>query len=302
MSVEWAALPAEDLQAVVGLSRRCLAVDRGLSVTASRGFLEKRYTGEGVSAVGGFYDDTLIAAGSVRDVRGFTVVTGQVDPAHRRRGLGSALLDQLLETARRRPGALRVETESLTADADDLFRSRGLRQAFAEDVMHRGLEDPLPEVLLPAGVETEEWGDANQGDFFDAYRSSFADRPGFPGWTREQWTDWTAGDDFRPQYSLLARSSAGAPVGFVTCAQDFLIQVGVAPRGRRRGLGRSLAVAALTRMRSGGGTDVFLDVNVNNPASAALFRSLGFTSTARRARYESSRYSTPASRSCCGPG
>ncbi|MFE5940823.1 GNAT family N-acetyltransferase [Streptomyces sp. NPDC056470] len=288
MSVEWAELSAEDLQAAVDLSTRCLAADGGLSATASRGFLEKRYIGEEVAAIGAFDDDILITAGSVREVRGFTVVTGQVDPAHRRRGLGSALLDQLLETARRRSGALRVETESLTADADELFQSRGLHQAFAEDVMHRSLGTPLPEAPLPAEVETEEWSDANQGDFFDAYRSSFADRPGFPGWTQEQWTDWTAGDDFRPQYSLLARSSAGIPIGFVTCAQDFLIQVGVAPEGRHRGLGRSLAVAALTRMQSGGETDVFLDVNVNNPASAALFGSLGFTPIARRARYEPS--------------
>ncbi|MFI7502772.1 GNAT family N-acetyltransferase [Streptomyces sp. NPDC049687] len=286
--MEWIELSAEDLQAVVGLRRRCMTVDGGLSATASRDFLEKRYVGEEVAAIGAFHDDILITSGSVREVRGCSVVTGQVDPAHRRRGLGSALLDQLLETARRRSDALRVETESLTADADELFQSRGLHQAFAEDVMHRSLGTPLPEAPLPAEVHTEEWSDANQSDFFNAYRSSFTDRPGFPGWTQEQWTDWTAGDDFRPQYSLLARSSDGAPVGFVTCAQDFLIQVGVAPQGRRRGLGRSLAVAALTRMQSGGDADVSLDVNVNNPASAALFGSLGFTPLARRARYEPS--------------
>jgi ribosomal protein S18 acetylase RimI-like enzyme len=61
------------------------------------------------------------------------------------------------------------------------------------------------------------------------------------------------------------------------------------PEGRRRGLGRALAVAALERMRGRGDTEVFLDVNVNNPASAALFEGLGCRAVARRARYEEKR-------------
>ncbi|MFD0346996.1 GNAT family N-acetyltransferase [Kitasatospora aburaviensis] len=98
---------------------------------------------------------------------------------------------------------------------------------------------------------------------------------------------WTADDeDFRPRYSLLARDADGTPVAFVTCADGFLIQLGTVPAHRTRGLGRLLATAALARMRAAREPEVFLDVNVDNPASAALFRSLGFASVARRARYE----------------
>ncbi|MER5636256.1 GNAT family N-acetyltransferase [Kitasatospora sp. NPDC002227] len=289
MSVEWAELSAADLHSVVELYGRCLTADGGWPATASRGFLAKRYLGDGVTAVGARRHDGLVAAGSVRDVVGATVVTGQVDPVHRGRGLGAALLDRLLTTARRRAGAVRVETEYLSAGAAELFRSRGLRRTFAEDVMRRSLDTPLPEASVPAEVELEEWSEARRGAFFAAYRSAFADRPGYPGWTEPQWAAWTAGGEFCPQYSLLACSSAGAPLGFVTCGRGFLIQVGVVPENRHRGLGRALAVAALSRMRSGGETEVLLDVNVNNPASAALFLGLGFRPVARRARYEPSR-------------
>ncbi|MFJ8104409.1 GNAT family N-acetyltransferase [Streptomyces sp. NPDC096132] len=285
--MEWAELSGADVPAVVDLAVRCLAVDGGLSVATSPGFLGRRYVGEGVVAIGAFRDGGLIASGSVRDARGSTVVTGQVDPSWRGQGTGGALLDRLLEVARRRGGGLRVETESLTAEADGLFTSRGLRQTFAEDVLRRDLAGVLPEAVLPAGVEVEEWDDDNQGDFFEAYGASFADRPGFPGWSRDEWVDWTAGDDdFRPRYSCLARSADGSPLGFVTCARDFLIQVGTVPPRRGHGLGRALALTALTRMRAAGEPEVFLDVNVNNPASAALFESLDFTPVARRARYE----------------
>ncbi|WP_460065950.1 GNAT family N-acetyltransferase [Streptomyces sp. YKOK-I1] len=285
--MDWADLSDMDVPTVVDLSVRCLAADGGLPATASPGYVGGRYAGPGVTAVGAFHDGTLVAAGSVREAGGSIVVTGQVDPSHRGRGIGTALLDRLLETARRRAGDLRVETESLTPQADAVFGARGLRRTFAEDVMRRDLSAPFPRVQPPSGVVLAEWSDDSQPEFFEAYRVSFADRPGFPGWSRSRWTDWTAGDDdFRPRYSLLARSADGAPLGFVTCARDFVIQVGTVPSWRRRGLGRCLALTALTRMRAAGENEAFLDVNANNPASAALFRSLGFQPLARRARYE----------------
>jgi ribosomal protein S18 acetylase RimI-like enzyme len=92
-------------------------------------------------------------------------------------------------------------------------------------------------------------------------------------------------DDFLPGCSLLARGEDGAPAGFVACARGFLVQTGTVPGLRRRGLGRALATEALTRMRGHGERRVHLDVSTDNPASAALFRSLGFTPVARRARY-----------------
>ena len=225
--------------------------------------------------------------GSVRTVGETATAVGLVHPEQRARGIGGELLDRIIAAARPLPGALRVETEALSAEAHQLFVSRGLRQAFAEDVLYRSLREPFKGEPLPAELTVEEWTAGNEEAFFDAYRASFADRPGFPGWTAQQWVGWTVDDEFLPASSLLACEPDGTPAGFVTCAEGFLIQVGVVPRWRQRSLGRALAVAALERMREAMPQgEVFLDVNVNNPASGGLFAGLGFTTVARRARYE----------------
>ncbi|MFI6183206.1 GNAT family N-acetyltransferase [Nonomuraea sp. NPDC051191] len=278
-TIEWAELSAAHLPAITALAGRCAARDGGLPATASPSFLERRYTGG--PAVGAFAEGELVACGAVRPVGETTAATGLVDPGHRGRGLGSGLLDRLAV----KPGAGRLETESLTPQAHALFLARGFRQAFAEDVFRRDLTVPLPSVPMPPEVAVEEWSPDSEGAFYQAYAASFADRPGFPGWSREQWVDWLVDDGFLPGCSLVARE-AGVAVGFVTCADEFLVQVGAVPGWRRRGLARALAVAALGRMRDGGAVQVFLDVNVNNPASAALFQGLGFEKIARRARYE----------------
>lgn len=288
MTIHWRELVPADLGSVAGLAQRGAAVDGGLAATTSERFLERRYTGPETAGVGAFEADSLIACGAVRPAGDAVTAVGQVDPEHRGRGLGSELLDRLIAEARPRAGKLRIETESLTPEAHQLFISRGLRQTFAEDVLRRELREPFGAEPLPDEVTVEEWSEGNRGDFFDAYQRSFADRPGFPGWSAEQWIEWTAADEeFLPSCSLLVRGADGSPAGFVTCAEGFLIQVGVVPEWRQRKMGRALAVAALERMRQADPQgEVFLDINVNNPASAALFAGIGFAAIARRARYE----------------
>ncbi|WP_073918161.1 GNAT family N-acetyltransferase [Streptomyces sp. CB02009] len=286
MKVEWVSLSGENIADIADLAQRCMRRDSGLRATASRAFLERRYAGSTVKAVGAFKGGHLLACGAVRPLTGSSVVVGLVDPAHRGRGLGSELFDRLLDVAKERSERLQVETESLTQEAHEIFRSRGFDRVFAEDIYRCDLTDPLPQVPLLRDVEVEEWKESNQGAFYDAYRASFEDRPGFPGWSQAQWVDWLVDETFLPQCSLVAKTGNGIPIGFVTCAQEFLVQVGTVPEWRQRGLGRGLAIAALERMRVSGSTEVFLDINVNNPASAALFQGLGFSVIARRARYE----------------
>lgn len=285
MRVEWTAPGGAEIAEVAGLARRCVKHDGGLPETASEGYLARRYTGDGVTAFGAYADGLLVACGAVRPAGEGRAMTGLVDPGHRGRGLGSGLLDRLIEAAGPSP-LLKTETESLTPEADELFRSRGFAPAFAEDVFRHDATLPLAPAPLPPGVRAEEWDDGNRDAFYAAYRASFAGRPGFPGWSRDQWIDWLVDDEFRPDCSLVAYAGDGTPAGFVACAEGFLVQVGAVPEWRGRGIGRALATAALERLRARGATEVHLDVNVNNPASAALFLSLGCTAIARRARYE----------------
>ncbi|WP_329102237.1 GNAT family N-acetyltransferase [Micromonospora sp. NBC_01699] len=288
----WRALTADDLPAVAALARRCLAADGGMPLAADPSFLARRFAADGgLGRVAVDPAGTLVAAGAVRPQKTNgvrrAVATGLVDPAHRGRGLGTALLDWLLDPALVGADRVTLETEALTDPARDLFTARGLRQTFAEDVLRFDLAGAEPpRIDLPAGLTVRSWSPELVERFFAVYHDAFAQRPGFPGWSVGQWVEWTTDDeDFRPDWSLLATDPAGADLGFVTAGQGWIVQVGVRPPARGRRLGAALVVEALRRMRADGSAEALLDVNVDNPA-VHLYRRLGFTDLGRRARFE----------------
>ncbi|MFG3040524.1 GNAT family N-acetyltransferase [Streptomyces sp. NPDC048330] len=285
MTFDGTALSEGDLEGVVGLALRCAAHDGGLPATATADFLRRWYAGPGTTALGVFSGGRLVACGARRPTPEGASLTGLVDPDHRRRGLGAELFDRLAAARPGDAGPLGVETESLKPYGERFLGVRGFARVFAEDVLVLGARTSPPPVAPPGDVTVEEWSDGNRADFHAAYRASFADRPGFPDPPLDHWVDWTVDDTFLPACSLLARDAVGAPVAFVTCAEGYLVQVGCVPDRRRTGLGRALAAAALTRLRARGDGEVFLDVNADNPGSAALFRGLGLVPVARRARF-----------------
>jgi ribosomal protein S18 acetylase RimI-like enzyme len=148
----------------------------------------------------------------------------------------------------------------------------------------------LPATHAPSGLTLSQWGQADPARFYAVYQASFRERPGFPGWPRERWIEWIRDDeDFRPEWTLLATID-GSDVGFVVGeARGWIAQMGVVPSARGRDIGAMMIAEAVQRMRSAGETTVTLNVNVDNPHAAALYRRLGFTRTGRRARYEAQR-------------
>ncbi|BCJ77702.1 hypothetical protein CS0771_72460 [Catellatospora sp. IY07-71] len=275
----FAPLAADAVPAVSRLAARCLAADGGLPLAAGEGFTARRYAAEGGLAIGAYDPDgTLVAAAAIRPTGGTVTGTALVDPAARGRGLGVAALDWCLG------GADVMETESLTDGAAALFADRGLTMSFAEDVMRHDLKE-IPDVPLPAGVRLAGWAPDTVSRFHAAYRAAFAERPGFPDWDQEQWTGWLVDDDFRPPWSLLAVDASGADLGFVVCGDGWLVQVGTTPAARGRGVGAALTTAALRAAAADGASEMLLDVNVDNPVAADLYRRLGFTVLGRRARF-----------------
>lgn len=299
VALAWRPLDEADLPAVTGLARECLSADGGQPFAASPAFLSQCYL-SGAESRAGFDGAALVCVSSLRLAppgtpgargdgnRAIAVTTGLVHPAWRRRGIGGHAFDWAAgQGARAGHASVRAQTEALGDGAHALYLSKGLTQVFAEDVMRRAASSPVPPVRAPGGLVLSQWGQADPARFHAVYELAFRERPGFPGWPRARWIEWISDDeDFRPQSSLLA-TLGGADVAFIAvAAQGWITQVGVVPAARGKGVAAWLITEAIRRMSSAGETTVTLNVNVNNPHAAALYRRLGFALTGRRARYE----------------
>jgi mycothiol synthase len=285
----WGPLGAASTADIANLAERCRAADGGLTEVAISRYADS----SAITTAGRTPAGELIAAAVVRRVGERAMVTGMVDPAHRGGGVGSRMLDWALSAAGTFTGDVVLETEAVTPEAERLFESRGLRQVFAEDVMRIDLSADLPVVPVPAGVKMITWAAETVARFFAVYEAAFRERPGFPGWPAERWVAWTAGDEeFRPNWSVLAvDANDEADLGFITCADGWIVQVGVRPEARGRGIAAALVVDALRRMRADGATAAMLDVNANNPGAARVYARLGFSVLGRRAKFEPARAS-----------
>jgi len=287
--VTWAPLPFDDEAELVALAARCLAADGGLPLAVDPTFLRRRWRVPGIPTLQGRdRGGRLVAAGAVRPTSttaGGVTFCGLVDPGVRARGLGSHLLAWGLSQAGRRQQPVTVETESLTAAAEALFAGHGLCQVFAEDVMRVDLAAGVPDAVWPPGTRLAVWSAADAARFHRVYAAAFRERPGFPDRPAAEWiADVTDDDDFRAHWSVLATLADVGDAGFVTAAVGWIVQVGVVPAARGRGIGGALVTEALRRMRADGADHAWLDVNIDNPA-VRLYRRLGFQHRGRRARY-----------------
>ena len=292
-ALSWRSLGEPDLPAVTELARVCLSADGGQPFAASPGFLGRCYL-SGAETHAGFSGTRLVGVSSLRraspdppgDGRaGVAVTTGLVHPAWRRRGIGGYAFDWA--DGRAGPAGLLAETEALGDGAHALYLSKGLSQVFAEDVMQLAASAPPPPAHPPPGLALSPWGQADPARFYAVYQVAFRERPGFPGWTQARWVEWITDDeDFRAEWTLLA-TLGGADVGFIAGeATGWIAQMGVVPSARGHDIGARLIGEAVQRMRSAGEAVITLNVNINNPHAAALYRRLGFTRIGRRARYQ----------------
>lgn len=282
-TVAWAPLTESDLPPLRELALTCLRADGGLPLLADEPML-RRFFLDG-TGIGGRDEtgDLVAAAGVWADRSGRRSATGLVRPSARHQGLGA----QLAAWAAEHSGGslLRVVVESTSAETDPFLRGLGLVRTFAEHVMRHDLRE-VPVVRRPRGLKALRWSEDTASLFHRAYRASFADRPGFPDTPQAEWVAGLLDDPgFRASESRVVVDAEGRVAGFVVLADNWLDQVGVVPRWRGRGLGAHLVVRSLRALRKEGCEDVWLAVNVDNPAHG-LYRRLGFADAGLRARYE----------------
>jgi len=228
------------------------------------------------------------------------IIVGQVRPDSRNRGIDTYLMhwsqvqaEALFTAATAEKSFLQVVTESLTEPADRLYRAYGFECVFESLVMGWDLQSPLPEQVLLPGVTLTNWQPDLAERFFQAYEAAFQDRPGFPSWSAAEWNGHVLENDFKPEWTFLARTD-DVPLGFVIGNIDlthdppggFVWQIGVIPEYCRKGIASVLLVETMKRKKMSGSTSAQLTVHINYPGAIQTYKKLGFATVGRRARYE----------------
>jgi mycothiol synthase len=229
----------------------------------------------------------LDAAATTPDGTADPVAELVVHPAHRRAGVGAALVDALV----RHTPALRVWAHGGHPGAAPL----AARFGFAADRelwrMRRSLRDSFAAPQFPDGVIVRPFRPgADEAELLRVNNAAFAWHPEQGGWTlddvavreAEPWFDAAglllAVDVADPErvlgfhWTKVHQPGADVPDAI---GEVYVLAVDPAARGRR--LGPALTLAGLAHLRGRGLDTVMLYVEADNAAAVRLYRDLGFT-------------------------
>lgn len=256
------ALTPETRAAVAELERRTLAADGGrLKLEwGSLDALTDRTAGPPRLAlwteagrVVGFVGRYAFGGGDTAEL------AGMVGPAHRRRGVGSALLRAALEQAHEHARVLLVVPRN-GAGGDAFARARGGRLNHSE---HALVLRGAPQAGRPIGAVSLRR--AEQGDrdaIGELIESGFGVRPGD---VDERTFVVLHGNELVGTLALSLRDGRGGVYGFVVDEQ-----------WRGRGIGRDVLARACTLLRDAGAREVGLEVLTDNEHALGLYTSVGF--------------------------
>jgi GNAT superfamily N-acetyltransferase len=229
-----------------------------------------------------------------------------VDPAWRRRGIGSWLQGQLEAHAHRlwqtypsderRPmlgsWAMNSETAKIA-----LLRRFGFEEARYFFDMVRPSLDEIDEPVLPEGLEFRPVREDQLKQMWDADMESFRDHwGGFDG-SEESFQRWLHDPKFDRDLLVVAWDGdeiAGGVVNEINAVENaafnrkrgWLQSVFVRRPWRRRGVGRAAVLRSLQALRERGMTSAGLGVDADNPTGAlGLYTGTGFEVEHRSAAY-----------------
>jgi len=216
-----------------------------------------------------------------------------VHPAHRRAGLGTrivqALLDRTAQAGAPAASRLRLWAHGEHPGAVALAHSLGFTQARVLWQMRRSLLAPLAEPHLPEGVGLRPFVvGADEPEFLRVNNAAFDWHPEQGGWDLEQVKLREAEPWFDPQGFLLAVDADNRLLGFhwtkvhgegahshEPIGEVYVLGVDPSARGLR--LGAALTLAGLRHLRDRGLRQVMLYVEADNAAAVRLYSDLGFT-------------------------
>lgn len=220
---------------------------------------------------------------------GYTVI---IHPDHRTAELETALLNWSEQTTWAIMGQTGESITSEAADCDTLRRDLLKRAGYVESpepvLFHtaRALDVPIPESVLPEGFVMRSAAGVHEAEQIAAVHSS-AFRS---NWTGELYRAMMQHPGFHIDRELVVVAPDGCFAAFLVYWVDPVSGTGLfEPVGchedfRRRGLTRALLYEGLRRLQAHGLHTALVNHHADNPASTALYRSVGFVP--RHAIYE----------------
>lgn len=236
-------------------------------------------------------------------------IEAETHPAHRGKGIGTALLDWALDRARAVHEALFPdvpgEIHTFGGIDNDAKRELLAGAAFTPQrwfaTMERDLSTPVAPWTLPDGLELLGYADAESEAVRDAHNDAFRDHWGYAPRTAEEWrvhVDETK--SFRPATSRVAidPSESNEVVGYVITyeyeadtqatgvRESYVGTVGVRRPWRKRGLASALLGSVLAAAQQAVYERAALDVDSESPTGAfRVYERLGFAVTKRSVAY-----------------
>lgn len=230
---------------------------------------------------------------------------GSVLPKWRRRGVGTALLAENIrlsrdlarthDTDRRR--ILGSWTSDRMVGAHALLRKSGFEQARWFFEMTRQLNEPIPDVPLPDGIEVRAITDAMLRGIWDADVEAFQDHWGGFDSSDASFQRFIGDPSFDPTLWAIAYDGdevAGGVINAIEADENaalgvrrgWLHSVFTRRPWRRRGLARALIARSLVLLRDRGMDTGILGVDADNPTGAlGLYEGIGFSVAERSAAW-----------------
>ena len=204
-----------------------------------------------------------------------------VAPAARGRGLGAGLAAAALPG----DGPASAWSHNDHPAAAVLAERHGLRRARELWVMRRPADEPLPDLVVPDGVEVRGYRDGDRDEVLRVNAAAFSHHPEQGSMDAEDLAGRMSEPWFDPAGLLVADTGSGLH-GFHWTKQHSsdvgeVYVVAIDPAAQGRGLGRVLTLAGLHHLRGLGVGEVILYVESDNAPAVRVYAGLGFTHAAR---------------------